>query len=178
MNAPTPDLLAETCAARVTPQSVPARLSLRGRGALGQLEQALGIALPVNVGRRSSADDLEALCLGPDEWVLLAPEAAQVKAACAAVYEDVPHSLVDISGREVTFRIEGSRAAELLTLGIARDIAAIPVGEGRRTVFDGVTVVLWRDAEQSFRMDVWNSFAPHVLELLEVGCRELAAERL
>ena len=29
----------------------------------------------------------------------------------------------------------------------------------------------------SFRMDVWNSFAPHVYELLAIGCRELAAER-
>ncbi|MBE9640580.1 sarcosine oxidase subunit gamma, partial [Salipiger pacificus] len=29
-----------------------------------------------------------------------------------------------------------------------------------------------------FRMDVWNSFAPHLLHLLQVGARELAAETL
>jgi len=26
-------------------------------------------------------------------------------------------------------------------------------------------------------MDVWNSFAAHVAQLLETGCRELAAEQ-
>ena len=57
-----------------------------------------------------------------------------------------------------------------------RNIDTIPPGAGRRTAFDGVTVVLWRDGETSFRMDVWNTFAPHVYDLLAIGCRELAAE--
>ena len=87
-----------------------------------------------------------------------------------------PHSLVDVSGREVTLVIDGPRAAELLTIGCARDIEAIPVGQGRRTAFDNVTVILWRDAATVFRLDVWTSFAPHVAGLLDAGCRELAAE--
>ena len=93
--------------------------------------------------------------------------------ADAAVH---PHSLVDISAREVTLTIEGPKAAELLTLGCPRDIATIAPGEGRRTLFDGATVVLWRDAADRFRMDIWNSFAPHVAQLLQTGCKELAAE--
>ena len=71
---------------------------------------------------------------------------------------------------------EGPKAAELLTLGCPRDIATIPPGEGRRTLFDGATVVLWRDAADRFRIDVWNSFASHIGHLLETGCKELAAE--
>jgi len=142
------------------------------------LDAALGLSLPGRIGQRSAEGALEALRLGPDEWVLLArPEDAEsLTAACAAVYPDLPHSLVDISAREMTFVIEGDRATELLTIGCPRDIATIPTGEARRTVFDGATVILWRDAPTRIRMDCWNSFAPHLYELLEIGAREIAAE--
>ena len=174
----TPGLLIETEAARVSVLDGEGRLSLRVRAGIAALGKALGLALPDRIGRRAASGKVEAIRLGPDEWTILAPAdaAAGLAAACAAVYGDHPHSLVDISGREVTLSIEGPKAAELLTLGLPRDIATIAVGEGRRTLFDGATVVLWRDAEDRFRMDVWNSFADHVAHLLETGCKELAAE--
>ena len=118
--------------------------------------------------------------IGPDEWILHGSKeaAASAVAALAGLYASHPHSLVDVSGREVSFVIEGPRAAELLTMGCPRDIETILPGSGRRTVFDGVTVILWRDAADRFRMDLWHSFAPHLLHLLETGSRELAAESL
>ena len=142
------------------------------------LNTALKLDLPTKVGRRAASGSVEALCLGPDEWILHAPEADApgLQSACAAIYADHPHSLVDVSAREVTFVLEGARASELLSIGCPRNIDTINVGSGCRTVFDGTAVVLWREAADKFRMDCWHSFAPHVLELLEVGCRELDAE--
>lgn len=175
----TPGLVIETEAARVSVLAGEGRLSLRARaGGIEALGHALGLALPDRIGRRAASGTIEAIRLGPDEWTILAPAGALAGlcAACAAIYGAHPHSLVDISGREVTLSIEGPRAAELLTLGCPRDIASIAAGEGRRTLFDGATVVLWRDGEDRFRMDVWNSFADHVAHLLETGCKELAAE--
>lgn len=163
--------------ATVTPLDPVARLSLRATEAgVGTLFAAMGLDLPGRIGARSAVGATEALRLGPDEWVLLAPdaEAARLAAACAAA--DAPHSLVDISDREISVRIAGPGAADLLSIGCPRDIDAIAVGEGRRTVVDGVTAVLWRDGPQEFRLDVWRSFAPHVLALLDRGCAELAAE--
>nr|WP_092567435.1 sarcosine oxidase subunit gamma family protein [Alloyangia pacifica] len=153
------------------------RFSLRARGDLAPLEQALGVALPRGIGETVKGA-VEVACLGPDEWLVLAAEAAPVADACAGVYAALPHSLVEITAREVTFVIEGPRAPELMTIGCARDIDAIAVGSARRTLFDGATVTLWRDAEDRFRIDVWNSFAPHLLHLLQIGARELAAETL
>ncbi|MGR3805618.1 sarcosine oxidase subunit gamma [Marinibacterium profundimaris] len=182
MNAPVPafstDASAGTSVVRVTTAAPCARLSLRARGELGPLEAALGLDLPRRIGARAEVGETEVLCLGPDEWMLRGPEAVAptIRAACDEVYKTHPMSLVDVSGREVTFVIEGTSAAELLTLGCPRDIDRLAVGEGRRTVFDGATVVLWRDATDRFRMDVWHSFAPHVFDLLATGCRELAAE--
>lgn len=173
-----PGLLAETAVARVSVLPAKARLSLRARGSAAPIAAALGLGLPDRIGRRAAAGAIEAIRLGPDEWTVLVPaeDAARLIAACTALATSHPHSLVDISGREVTLLIEGSKAAELLTLGCPRDIATIPPGEGRRTLFDGATVVLWRDAENRFRLDVWNSFAGHIAQLLETGCKELAAE--
>jgi len=178
ISALTPSVLAESAAARVSLAAPCARLSLRAQGDLGPLDRVLGFDLPRRIGRRGGADGIEALCLGPDEWMVQGSEdrAAAIRAACAELSGSLPHSVVDVSAREVTFLLGGPRAAELLTLGCPRDIDAIPAGEGRRTVFDGTTIVLWRDDESRFRMDCWHSFAPHLLHLLEIGCRELAAE--
>lgn len=170
--------LAQGAVARVSLAPPVARLVLRARGDLAALEAALGVTLPTVIGQRTEGGEVEVLCLGPDEWMLHLPpgQVGALSASCAALMGRHPHSLVDVSGREVTLLIDGPRAAELLTIGCARDIEAIPVGQGRRTAFDGVTVILWRDGPAAFRLDVWNSFAPHVAGLLETGCRELAAE--
>jgi sarcosine oxidase subunit gamma len=175
----TPGALAASAAASVSLLPPSARFSLRAREAQAPaLSAALGLDLPARIGARSGGAELEALRLGPDEWLLVAPEAAapRLAEACARVYAEAPHSLVDISDRELSVRIDGPRAADLLSLACPRDLDRLPAGEARRTVFDVATVILWRDAESVFRMDVWRSFAPHVFELLETGCAELAAE--
>ena len=180
MNALTslPSAIIETSAARILLAKPKARFSLRARGDLAPFEAALGLSLGGPLGTRASAGSRETIRLGPDEWMLhcTPSDAAAIEDACAALYGAHPHSLVSASAREVTVVIEGPRAAELLTIGCPRDIAKIEPGSGRRTVFDGVTVILWRDGIDSFRMDVWNSFAPHLIDLLKIGARELAAE--
>ncbi|KMK68436.1 sarcosine oxidase subunit gamma [Puniceibacterium sp. IMCC21224] len=174
-----PGVLAETSAAKLTLLPPVARFSLRARAmAVPALSGALGAELPARIGVRANVGDVEALCLGPDEWQILAPESAAPKLVqvFAVVYTTTPHSLTEISDRELTIRIDGPRAAELLTLGCPRDIDTIGAGQGRRTLFDGATVLIWRDGDQSFRMDIWRSFVPHVLSLLETGCRELTGD--
>lgn len=171
--------IANTASVTVSLLAPVARFSLRvGEAERAAVAAALGVDLPERIGRRIATEGIEALCLGPDEWLVLAPEteAGRIAESCATAYADAPHSLTEITDREVTVRIEGQRAPELLTLGCPRDIDRLPVGEARRTVFDGVAIVLWRDADQSFRFDVWRSFAPHVIGLLETGCAEFSVE--
>ena len=139
----TPGVLVETSAARVSIQPAPGRLSLRARQAtLPALGGALGVALPERIGQRSAAAGIEAICLGPDEWTIVTPADGVAGLLAAGAGVDQPHSLVDISGREVTLRIDGPSASEILMLGCPRDIASIAVGEWRRWLFNGATVVL------------------------------------
>ena len=151
-----------------------ARFSLRMAegGAAGR---ALGLDLSGRIGTRAEAGGREALRLGPDEWVVTAPEgdADAMADAMAAIYAEAPHAFVDVSDRELTIAVEGPAAVDLLAIGCPRDLDRIAPGQGRRTIFDTVSVVLWRDAADRFRLDVWRSFHPHVRDLLAVGNAEL-----
>ena len=163
---------------RVTELPASARFSLRaGPAERATAASAFGLDLPARVGARASAAGRSALCHGPDEWVLHAPEAeaAAIRDAFAAIAAEASHSLVDISDREIALGLEGPAVLDLLACGCPRDLARLPVGAGTRTVFDSAQVVLTREAEDRFRLEVWRSFAPHVRALLTTATAELAA---
>jgi sarcosine oxidase subunit gamma len=143
---------------------------------LAAASDAFGLALPPAIGHGAEDDGRRALCLGPDEWVLSAPEpeAGTIASAFARHYAEQPHSLVDLSDREIAVRIEGPQAVTLLSVGCPVDVEGIAVGNGARTIFDGVQVVLYRDAAERFTLEVWRSFLPHALDLLRTANRELA----
>lgn len=155
-----------------------ARFSLRvreaGRGAAGR---ALGLDLPTGIGDATREGERAAVCLGPDEWLVTASEDGKtgITGAFADIYEQTPHSLVDISDRELSYRVSGSGALTLMTIGCPRNVSRLAPGRAVRTVFDNAAIIMWRDAEEDFRLDVWRSFAPYVRDLLEIGRRELAA---
>jgi sarcosine oxidase subunit gamma len=138
---------------------------------------ALGLDLPERIGTRAVAGDQSILCLGPDEWVVEAPEAnrAALTATLADLSTALPLSAVEISDREITLALEGPAVLSLLATGCPLDLARLPVGGGTRTVFDTVQVVLTREAKDRFHLTVWRSFAPHVRALLDITVRELAS---
>jgi sarcosine oxidase subunit gamma len=137
---------------------------------------ALGLDLPTRIGTRAVAGERSALCLGPDEWVVEAPAADDaLTATLADLATRAPLSAVEVSDREITLALEGPGVLDLLATGCPRDLAKLPVGDGTRTVFDTVQVVLTREAEDRFHLTVWRSFAPHVRALLDLAARELAA---
>ncbi|MBP1806196.1 sarcosine oxidase subunit gamma [Rubellimicrobium aerolatum] len=161
-------------AVAVTVLPLEARFSLRLRAASREAaEAALGLPLPDRIGRTSEQGGRRALCLGPDEWRLDVP-AAEAAAVAGALEGGIPHALVEVTDREVTFLIEGPGSLDLLAIGIARDVRRLEVGRGARTVFDGVQAVLVREGEERFTLAVWRSYASHVEELLRQGAREIA----
>lgn len=163
-------------AAAVTVGTLPlaARFSLRlRRDRRAGAAAALGLDLPDRIGRTAAQGGRRALCLGPDEWQIDAPgeEAAAIRAALPA---GLPHALVEVTDREVTFLLEGPGARDLLAIGVARDLSRLEVGRGARTVFDGVQAVLVREDDERWTLSVWRSFAPHVEDLLHRGALEIA----
>ncbi len=137
-----------------------ARFSLRARDPRA-LATLIGRPVPAKIGTTEG----ELTCLGPDEWLLRAPEGTTVPDASGQ-----PLSVVEISERQVALVLEGPRAAEVLMTGCPRDLAKFAIGQAARTVFEGVEIIVLRTGAERFEVEVWRSFAPW----LELALRKAA----
>jgi sarcosine oxidase subunit gamma len=148
--APVPAETAEFPGVSIALAPPLARWSLRARDPAA-LAKAIGHKVPGKIGESLGG----MLCLGPDEWLLRLPGGATIPMG-----EGLPLSVVDISERAVTFLLEGPRAIEVLSSGCPRDLSKFAVGYGSRTIYETVEIVLVREAEARWSVDVWRSFAP------------------
>jgi sarcosine oxidase subunit gamma len=160
------------------PLPASARLILFGDSA-AQRAAAEVLALPYSTSACRAVTDgaRAALWLGPDERLLLAPQAelATVINALTTTLAGHAHSLVDISQRQIAFELHGPHASSLLNAQCALDLAldSFPVGMCTRTVFAKAEIVLWRTAADCFHVEVWRSFADYLLTLLREVSHEL-----
>jgi sarcosine oxidase subunit gamma len=138
-------------------------------------DAAFGVALPTTACRAAAEGERAALWIGPDEWLLIAAaqSAAETATALEAALADSPHSLVDVSHRQLALELTGRDAPTLLAAGCPLDLDAnaFPVGMCTRTMLSKAEVVLWRTGADVFRIEVWRSFAPYVSAYLEEAAR-------
>lgn len=157
-----------------------ARFSLRGRPeAQKAAGEALGFDLPQSPLSAATKDGKAAFWLGPDEWLVLCPEAdgETVQNTLSEKIGDNPHALIDISHRQDAIIVAGQRAEWLLNSGCPIDlhVDALPVGTVTRTVFHKAPVMLWRTGPDTFIVEAWISFMDYVSGLLCEAARELEA---
>jgi sarcosine oxidase, subunit gamma len=160
----------------VRPAPDAARFSLRiDPKHLEATSMAFVLRLPAVISGMAASGGRTAICLGPDEWYLMSPlsEGEAIERGFGELYRTTVHSLVDIGHREIGIDIEGDGAALALRSAIAFDVEAMPVGSGCRTLFDTVQIILLREADSRFRVEVPRSFAEHVQHLLQVVSREI-----
>ncbi len=156
-----------------------ARFVLRARPA-AQAAVALpfGVALPTLACRAATAGPRAALWLGPDEFLLLAPEAeaTSLAAALESATAGLPHSLVDVSHRQSGLTVAGPHAADALNTGcpLDLDIETCPIGMCTRTVFGKAQITLWRTGAEAFRVEAQRSFLPYVCGFFVEAAREFS----
>lgn len=126
------------------------RYSLRARSA-----QALETLLNVKVPKKIGATESGIACLGPDEWLFRGEASAAMPTGAG-----LPVAITDVSERSICLVINGPRAAELLMTGCPLDLDNFAVGRATRTIYETVEVIIIRDAEDRFQVEVWRSFAP------------------
>lgn len=146
-----------------------------GEDARAACSMAFGAELPQKLGPASEFEERAALWLGPDEWLLIA-EAEEPDNRAFEITDKIgalPHSLVDISHRQVGLIVSGALAARALSAGCPLDLrlAAFPVGMATRTIFDKAEIVLWRRGEFEFHVEVWRSFAAYLAAALSEAAR-------
>jgi sarcosine oxidase subunit gamma len=155
-----------------------ARFSLRALAESRELaSDCFGCALPPRIGGLAVSKDRVAVCLGPDEWLLLAPSAdgAKIAAQFAAGLQET-HSLVDVSHREVGIKVTGTAAELALAAACALDLESMPASSATRTILDKAQVVLIKHSPIRYRIEVWQSYASHVWGLLQAAAHEIALD--
>jgi len=140
---------------------------------------ALGAPLPAVTGRAVTHGPRAALSLGPDEHLLMIPESEATKfhSELSAALGGLPHSLVDVSHRQVSLELHGAHAEWLLAAAcpLPLDVAVFPVDACTRTVFAKAEIALWRTGLDAFRVEVARSYSRYVVDLLGEVARELPA---
>ena len=154
------------------------RLSLRGKApAQAAAGTAFGAAFAETACRAVTLGERAALWLGPDEELLLAPQAESepLTQALRSALAGYAHALVDISHRQVALELRGPQGAWLLGAACPLDLdpSVFPVGMCTRTVFAKAEIVLWRKAPEVFHVEVSRSFTHYVVALLDEIAREL-----
>ena len=157
------------------------RFSVRGgAGAIALIGAALDLPFPRLACRAATAGTTSALWLGPDEWLLIgdASQGESILAAMISAVGSEPASLVEISNRQIAIEVSGTSAADGLSAFNPLDLdeTAFPVGTCTRTLFGKAEIVLWRTGRETFRIEVWRSFAAYILACLEEAGREYGGD--
>ncbi|WP_214368638.1 sarcosine oxidase subunit gamma [Pseudonocardia sp. H11422] len=156
------------------------RLDPSGPGARG-FAGAVGVALPVEPGTTSAGTGVEALWLGPDEWLLVGPPGteAELTARVQAAVGDEHASVVDVSAQHTTLLLAGPRARDVLAHGCSIDLHPRVFGAGRcaQTMLARARVVLVADGPDALRVVVRSSYARYLADwLLDAMTEYVAAE--
>ena len=139
------------------------------------VDKLLGFPLPREVGATALDGATLALCLGPDEWWLLAPpECSEIVAAAFRQSANRPGwSLVDIGHRDLTIEVIGPLALRVLAGACPLDLARMAVGRATRTLFGASEVVIFRREIAAFELTAARSYTPYVEALLAQISREV-----
>lgn len=155
-----------------------ARFSLRMRpeaAASHRCDDRLQLNIPVN--RCVLADGVTVARLGPDEWLMLGPDAEspalphEINRALSGQF----FSLVDIGHRNTGIATAGQYAREVINGGCPLDLrdAAFPPGSATRTILGKAEIILLRPGtDPTYRIECWRSFAPYVYRFLCENARE------
>ncbi|MGN6307057.1 MAG: sarcosine oxidase subunit gamma [Mesorhizobium sp.] len=161
---------------KVEPLPSAERVSLRAPAeSIASLSRALGVTLPQKPKTSAVKGSRTALWLGPDEWLVLDEEGKDLLGDCAKAKQ--LHSAVGISHRNVAISVSGPAAEACVNAGCPQDLslAAFPVGACSRTVLGKAEIILYRPAEDAFRVECWRSFSDYVFTFLSEAARDAAA---
>jgi sarcosine oxidase subunit gamma len=158
---------------RVKPPA--ARLLLQGDAQARSAAAAVwGVAFSEASCRAQSAGGRATLWLGPDEHLMW----QESRAGALPITEleqalrPYPHSLVDVSHRQIALEVSGPDAESILAgaCPLDLDLRQFPVTMCTRTVLAKAEIILWRTAQETFHLEVWRSFQSYAEALL----REIA----
>jgi sarcosine oxidase subunit gamma len=147
----------------------PSQVSLRVDAALAS---RLPFPLPLEPNTFTTEPSKDALWLGPDEWLLIAPggTARDVVAELETALADEHHSVIEVSANRAAIELPTARAQALLETGCGLDLDPRTWRRGMcaQTLFARAQVLLQHRGETT-RIFVRPSFAGYLVDRLLAG---------
>lgn len=172
-------LLSDDLQVVMLPERVRYSLRLK-KGDVAAAEKISGLKLARKIGGSHIKAEHSIMCLGPDEWLIVAKPkaAAPLKKALAKIEASFICSVVDISHRNVRFSISGAQCENAVNLGCPLDLSlgSFPVGKATRTVFENAPIILIRTGQAQFELECWRSYGSYVTGFMERFAADLAAQ--
>jgi sarcosine oxidase subunit gamma len=151
-----------------------------GSVAFSEVNAALGLTLPTNVGDVSrvnatcmgqpgydkNAKGVSALCLGPDQWLLTGT--MDVAKVLAPVQTSQHISVVDVSGQRTKIEVYGPNSREVLEHVWEQDLRAKNFGIDKcsQGIMFRSPVIMWYCCTDCYILLARSSFAQHLWTVL------------
>jgi sarcosine oxidase subunit gamma len=165
------------------------KIDLRGdpheRAFMAAAGRALDLLLPGEPCTSAAGEEIAALWLGPDQWLVTCPAAdvARLVGALREALADVHAAVTDVSDGRVAFRLAGPSARDVLAKGSPLDLhpRAFPVGGCAQSLLAKASVLIHlvddeRTRGPSFDVYVARSFAHYLWLWLEDAGREYGVQ--
>lgn len=133
------------------------------------LANATGVGIPQAVGQvTGDAQGTAVLWLGPDEFLLIAPENTELRYTLRDALADEPGMVVDLSANRSILELTGPSAPLVLRKSCPADLhpRVFEVNQAIVTTLANIPVLLWRSAEQTWRVMPRVSFTEHTVHWL------------
>lgn len=140
------------------------------------MKTAIGLALPVEPNTVTVGDDVKALWLGPNEWLLITEPDAQaaLESAINDQLGDQFAAVTDVSSYYTTIEIAGHDAAALLARGTPIDLhpRVFKTGDCAQTLLVKTAATIVKTADTPvFEVLVRVSFADYLWRWLQDGAK-------
>ncbi len=162
--------------------ALPVKVNLRGDAGDAAfrraVESVVGLGPPVAANTFVRAGETRCFWLGPDEWLIVAPESAgDLARRLRAALTDQHASVVDLGAANVTLRLTGARSREVLAKACPLDFhpRAFRPGRCAQSNFARTqALVALEDETPVFDLFVRRSFATYLADwLLDAMCEYL-----
>lgn len=149
-----------------------------GSAAHDALAAATSVGLPASVGHvTGDATGTAVLWQGPDEFLVVAPEGSTLADELVTALGSEAGQVVDLSANRTIVELSGPSARLVLEKGCPADLhpRSFAVGTAISTVLGPVPLMLWKTAEETFRLLPRASFADYTARWLLDAMSEFAS---
>ena len=141
---------------------------------LGAIEQAFGFVLPLNAPETAAERGLEALWLGPNEWLIVGPDpdgagGARLASRFQHALDGHHAAVTDVTESYSVIGVWGARARDLLQKGTGLDLHArsFQPGHVAQTALAHADVIIHQIGPLAYDLYVRRSFAEYLWLWLE-----------